>query len=32
MLPSTANADQIKRIKFDLYVGDMELDGDFGLE
>ena len=24
---STANADQIKRVKFDLYVGDMDLDG-----
>jgi hypothetical protein len=30
--PSTANSDQIKRVKFDLYVGDMEIDGDFGLE
>jgi hypothetical protein len=24
---STANADQIKRVKFELYVGDMKLDG-----
>ena len=27
MLASTANADQIKRVKFDLYVSDMKLDG-----
>ena len=27
MPQSTANADQIKRVKFDLYVGDMQLDG-----
>jgi hypothetical protein len=27
MVQSTANADQIKRVKFDLYVGDMQLDG-----
>ncbi|HEY5926932.1 MAG TPA: hypothetical protein VIV11_34835, partial [Kofleriaceae bacterium] len=25
--PSTANSDQIKRLKFELYVGDMKLDG-----
>jgi hypothetical protein len=27
VLQSTANADQIKRIKFELYVGEMRLDG-----
>jgi hypothetical protein len=27
MIQSTANSDQIKRLKFDLYVGAMELDG-----
>ena len=27
MLPSTANSDQIKRVKFDLYVSEMKLDG-----
>jgi hypothetical protein len=27
MLPSTANSDQIKRVKFDIYVSEMKLDG-----
>ena len=27
VMPSTANADQIKRAKFELYVGRMEIDG-----
>jgi len=27
MMQSTANADQIKRMKFELYVGNMDLDG-----
>jgi hypothetical protein len=27
MMPSTANADQIKRVKFELYVSEMRLDG-----
>jgi hypothetical protein len=27
LLQSTANTDQIKRVKFDMYVGDMKLDG-----
>ena len=29
---STANTDQIKRVKFELFVGKMELDGTFGME
>lgn len=34
LLQSTANSDQIKRVKFELYVSDMELElpGAFGLE
>ena len=31
MMASTANADQIKRAKFELYIGRMDLDGDGGL-
>ena len=31
IMQSTANADQIKRVKFELYVGRMELDGPGGL-
>jgi tail tube protein gp19 len=31
IMQSTANADQIKRAKFELYVGKMELDGSGGL-
>jgi hypothetical protein len=32
VLPSTANQDMIKRVKFQLFVGRMELDGNFGFE
>jgi hypothetical protein len=32
MVQSTANQDQIKRMKFDLYVGKMELDGKDGMD
>lgn len=34
MMPSTANADQVKRVKFELYVSEMRLEtvGAFGLE
>ncbi|MEO8698643.1 MAG: hypothetical protein ABI867_01335 [Kofleriaceae bacterium] len=34
MVPAPANADQIKRVKFELYVGRMDIDGsgDLGLE
>jgi hypothetical protein len=34
MQQSTANSDQIKRLKYELYVGEMKLDGQgaLGLE
>ena len=32
IVPSPANADQIKRAKFELYVGRMELDANSGME
>ena len=32
VMPSTANADQIKRVKFELYVGRMDIDGTAGME
>ena len=31
IMASTANSEQLKRVKFELYVGHMELDGDGAL-